>query len=294
VRSVDVLTSLAKMVELAERFGEGVAHVVSDDELKERIDRLPTELSAHGVDSFGFDPGYLKRVIGFGAWVYRSYFRCETVGVENIPTGRCFLVANHSGQLPFDGAMITMAVFLERDPPRFPRSMVERFVPATPFVSPFLSRCGQILGTPDNCRRLLSAEESILVFPEGVRGLNKGWGERYRLQRFGQGFMRLAIEMDVPIVPCAVIGAEEQAPTLFHSKSLGKALGFPTFPVALNTLIGGLPLPVKYHIRFGDPLSFGGNANDEDQVIMAKVEEVKAALQAMVDQGLSERQGIFF
>ena len=133
------------------------------------------------VSTHLFDPQYLKRYLGLGAW-YRKYFRCESFGVQNLPDGPALVIANHSGQLPYDGAMISMATFLDREPPRFLRSMVERFVPSMPFVSPFLARCGQILGTPENCRRLLEAGESILVFPEGVRGL-KDLAHRYQLQR---------------------------------------------------------------------------------------------------------------
>ncbi|MBC7793728.1 MAG: 1-acyl-sn-glycerol-3-phosphate acyltransferase, partial [Clostridia bacterium] len=167
-----------------------MGEIISSPELEARLDRLPTQLSDFGVDAFGFDPQYVKRVIGLGAWVYRYYFRCQTFGVENIPDGRVMVVSNHSGQLPFDGAMIGMAAFLEREPPRFVRSAVERFVPETAFVSTFMARVGQILGTPENAKRLLEAEDALLVFPEGVRGLNKTWGERYRMQTFGTGFMR--------------------------------------------------------------------------------------------------------
>ena len=98
-------------------------------------------ISGYGVDPFGFDPQYLKRYLGLGAWVYRKYFRCESFGVQNLPDGPALVIANHSGQLPYDGAMISMATFLDREPPRFLRSMVERFVPSMPFVSPFLARC---------------------------------------------------------------------------------------------------------------------------------------------------------
>ena len=176
--------------------------------------------------------------------------------------------------------------------------MVERFVPATPFVSPLLARCGQILGTPENCRRLLGSGESILVFPEGVRGLNKTWSQRYRLQRFGQGFMRLALETNTPIVPAVVIGAEEQAPTFYNAKSIGRMFGLPAFPITpTNPLfpgIGLLPLPTRYRIRFGEPMAFEGNANDEDDVILEKVSHVKNQMQQMIDEGLREREHIFW
>lgn len=281
-----------KVLAFANRASDQIGEIVSSPELEARLDRIPTRLSDYGVDAFGFDPQYVKRVIGFGAWVYRHYFRCDTFGIDNIPDGRCMLVGNHSGQLPLDAAMITMATFLEREPPRFVRSAIERFVPETPFVSTFMARCGQILGTPENAKRLLDAEEALLVFPEGVRGLNKVWSERYRLQLFGTGFMRLAIETGSPIVPTVVIGAEEQSPSIFASKTLGKLFGIPALPITPTIL--PLPAPTRYRIYFGKPMQFTGDPNDEDDVIRAKVEILRKAMQSMIDEGLANREHVFW
>lgn len=295
---MDFVGAAIKLLEVAGKVSDGMGDVMSSRELEDRLERIPSNLGPYGVDPFGFDPQYVKKVVGPAAWLYRKYFRCEAQGLENVPEGRSLIIANHSGQLPFDGLMIGMSMFLDGEPPRFTRSMVERFVPATPFVSPLLARCGQILGTPENCRRLLGSGESILVFPEGVRGLNKTWSQRYRLQRFGQGFMRLALETGTPIVPAVVIGAEEQAPTFYNAKSVGRMLGFPAFPITpTNPLfpgIGLLPLPTRYRIRFGEPMAFEGNANDEDDVILEKVSHVKNQMQQMIDEGLREREHIFW
>jgi 1-acyl-sn-glycerol-3-phosphate acyltransferase len=291
---VDVIDAGAKFLELAARASEGLSEIVASAELEERLGRLPTKLGAYGVDPFGFDPLYIRRYLGPIVWAYRHYFRCQTFGIENVPEGRCLILANHSGQLPYDGAMIAAAVFLERDPPRAVRAMVERFVPSTPFVSPFLARFGQVLGTPENCRRLLGAEEVIQIFPEGVAGLNKTWKDRYKLQRFGQGFMRLAIEMNTPIVPTAVIGAEEQAPSLANLKRVGRMFGLPAFPLTIAPFAGIVPLPTRYRLYFGEPMRFTGDANDEDEVITGKVEQVKARLQTMIDEGLAAREHVFW
>lgn len=291
---MDIVGATAKAVSLGIGFAEGLTDFVADEEIKRRIDRISTNLGPYGVDPFGYSPQYLKKAVGFGIWVYRRYFRCQTTGVQNVPEGRCFIVCNHSGQLPWDAMMINMAVFLEREPPRFPRTMIEYFVPALPFVSLFLTRCGQILGTPENCRRLLDMEAAIMVFPEGVRGLNKTWRDRYKLQRFGQGFMRLAIEKGAPIVPCSVIGAEEQAPSIYNAKRLSRMFGIPSLPITLSPLCGALPLPAKYRIRFGEPMIFEGDANDEDEVIMRKVDQVKSTLQRMIEEDLAAREAIFW
>src|SRR5207237_5819408 len=131
--------------------------------------------------------------------------------------------ANHSGQLPFDGVVISAACFLEPRLPRLPRAMVEYFVPSVPFASYLFARWGQITGTPENCRRLLAAEEAVLVFPEGARGISKPFSKRYQLADFGKGFLRLSLETGAPIVPVAVIGDEEQAPA-FNATTLARLL----------------------------------------------------------------------
>ncbi|MCK5689318.1 acyltransferase family protein [Myxococcota bacterium] len=262
------------------------------------MDRIPTRLSSMGVDAFGFDPVFMKKYLPFAGWRYNTYFRAETFGIENIPDGRVVVVCNHSGQLPFDAAMVTSAVFLEREPPRYLRSMIERFVPETPFASTFLARAGQILGTPENARRLLDNDGALLVFPEGVRGLNKTWSYRYQLQDFGQGFMRLALETGSPIIPVVVIGAEEQAPAFFNLKRVGKLFGFPVLPVTpthpLFPIIGLLPLPTRYRIYFGKPIMPDIDANAEDPVVLKKVEEVRATMQTMIEEGLKARKNVFW
>jgi len=295
---VDFLAVAAKALKVASKVSDGVAEMVANPEIEARIDELPANLGPYGVDAFGFDPQYLKKYASIAAWFYHHYFRCETHGVESVPDGRVIVVGNHSGQLPFDAAMLTTAVLLEREQPRYLRSMLERFVPDTPFVSTFMARCGQILGTPENCRRVLVKDQGILVFPEGVRGLNKTFKHAYQLQEFGQGFMRLAIETNTPIVPAVVIGAEEQAPALFNAKALGKVFGMPAFPVTptnpLLPVVGLMPYPVRYRIYFGEPILFAGNANDEDEVILPKVEEVRSTMQRMIDDGLAQREHVFW
>ena len=292
--AVDVIDASAKFLELATKASEGLGQVISDPELEARLDRITTHLGSYGVDPFGFDPSYLRKVMGAVAWVYRHYFRVLATGVSNIPDGRCLIISNHSGQLPYDGAMIGAAVFLEHEPPRIVRAMLERFVPSTPFASTFLARIGQILGTPENCRRLLQAEEVIQIFPEGVAGLNKTWGDRYKLQRFGTGFMRLAIEMNCPVVPVAVVGAEEQAPSIYNLRSLGRLLGMPAFPITPAPFCGIVPLPTRYRIAFGEPMYFDGDANDEDEVINNKVQQVRDRVQTMVNEGLAAREHVFW
>lgn len=258
-----------------------------------RLEKLTPPANEFGVDPYGLDLEYAVAAVAPFLWLYRHYFRVKLDGLDNVPgEGRVVLVSNHSGQLPFDAAMLTVGLLMEMDPPRVLRALVERWVPTLPFVSTFMARVGQIVGTPENCRRLLAADEAILVFPEGVRGLNKPFSERYQLKSFGPGFMRLALESNAPVLPVAVVGAEEQAPALFDLKPLAKLLGFPAFPLT-PTLIP-LPLPTRYRILFGAPMRFSGSPDDDDAEIDKKVNEVERRVKALIDRGLMERRSIFF
>jgi 1-acyl-sn-glycerol-3-phosphate acyltransferase len=257
-----------------------------------RLEKLTPPRNEYGVDPYGLDMEYALAAVAPFLWLYKRYFRVELAGVDRVPAeGRVLIVSNHSGQLPFDAAMLSVGLLIEKDPPRVARAMIERWVPTLPFVSTFMARCGQIVGTPENCRRLLAADEALLVFPEGVRGLNKPFRERYQLRKFGPGFMRLALESGAPIVPCGVVGAEEQAPALLDVKPLARLLGFPAFP--LTPTILPLPLPARYHVRFGEPMRFAGSPDDEDAELERKVAEVQGAVRALLERGLAERRSVY-
>jgi 1-acyl-sn-glycerol-3-phosphate acyltransferase len=259
---------------------------------RERLGRITAAQNEFGVDPFGLNLDFTAAALAPMVWLYKHYFRVEARGVENLPEGRLLLIGNHSGQLPFDGAMIGVAAFLLGEPPRAIRAMVEKWVPNLPYVSTLMARAGQVVGTPENCRRLLAADETILVFPEGVRGISKLYKNRYQLQEFGQGFMRLALETDTPMVPVAVVGAEEQAPALLNVKPIADLLGFPAFPLTPTGL--PFPLPVKYHITFGKPMRFTGRPDDDDDELGRKVKSVKAKLQSMINDSVEARQHIFW
>jgi 1-acyl-sn-glycerol-3-phosphate acyltransferase len=274
-----------------------LANFFVPDDLRERAELLKRDVGELGVDPFGFDPDTVKYVAAPLAWLYKHYFRVLAVDVHKVPDGRVLLVSNHSGQLPFDGMMIAAAMMLEHDPPRVVRSMVEKWIPRLPFLSVMFARVGQIVGTPENCRRLLEREESILVFPEGVRGISKTFDRRYQLERFGSGFMRLALETQTPIVPVAVVGAEEQAPSFYNVKTIADLFGAPAFPVTptfpLLGPLGLLPYPARYRIYFGDPILFEGHGDEEDDFVDKYVQVVRDAVQHMIGRGLEERTGVF-
>ncbi len=265
-------------------------------DFEDRLRRVSLPLASDGVDPFGLDPDWAKYAVGVAAFFHRFYFRTEVTGIERVPTGRVLLISNHSGQLPFDGLLIAASLFLDAEPPRVMRSMVEKWTQTLPFVATFFSRVGQVVGVPENARRLLDMGSAILVFPEGVRGISKGFSSRYQLLDFGLGFMRLALETDTPIVPIAVIGGEEQYISLGNLETVSKALGIPSFPLIPQLLVPGgqLPLPTKYRIQFGEPMTFRGDPDDDDAVIQEKVARVKGRIQSMLNRGLKERKSIFW
>lgn len=266
------------------------------EEVERRLALTRTLSGDSGTDPFGLDVEWAKWALGVVWFLHRKYFRADVFGVENVPEGRVLLIANHSGQIPLDGAMIGAAVFFDRERPRIVRSMVEKWVQLQPFVAVLFTRVGQVVGVPENARRLLELGEPILVFPEGSKGISKPFSERYQMTEFGLGFMRLALETKTPIVPVAVVGAEEQYVNLANLGSVAKAVGMPTFPVVPQWFIPGLqlPLPTKYKIYFGEPMTFEGDPDDDDHVIEEKVYVVKQTIQSMLNRGLRERRGIFF
>lgn len=260
------------------------------DEVREKIARAPMELNSYGYDPWGFHTEVARRGMIGSALIYRYWFRVETDGIENVPAGRVLLIGNHAGQIALDAAMIGTACLLEADPPRIVRGMGEYWLPKLPFFNVLMVRTGSVVGTPKNCVDLLEHGEAVAAFPEGVRGMNKSFSERYKLMEFGFGFMRLALETNTPIVPVAVVGSEEQAPSLGDLKPLARLLGMPAFPLVLIPF----PLPVRYRISFGEPMEFRGNPHDEDAVIAVKVEQVKDRIRKMLDAGLKRRRSIFF
>jgi 1-acyl-sn-glycerol-3-phosphate acyltransferase len=267
------------------------------EELEERIAGIPTTLNEFGFDAYGMNPAWLASQSLPSALAYKYYFRAEAIDIDRVPAGPVLLVANHAGQLPFDGMMLGMAMLLEADPPRLPRPMAEYWVSQLPFVSVAAARGGSLVGTPENCLSMLNAGECVMVFPEGVRGMNKLYSQRYRLQRFGTGFLRLALQSKAPIVPVSIVGSEDQQPGLANLKRLGGLLGMPALPITptfpLLGPLGLLPMPVKYRIYFGEPLRFEGDASEDDAHIEEQVDVVRAAIHAGLERGLRERKGIF-
>ena len=267
-------------------------------ELEARLARIPTTLNEFGVDPFGYEPHFAAQVLLPLALAHRYWLRVATTGIERVPGGRVLLVANHGGNtFAWDGAMLSMSMLLDAEPPRVVRGMAEYYLTTLPYFGTLMHRVGSVVGTPSNCAQLLDRGEAIMVFPEGERGFVKPYTERYQLQRFGLGFMRLALETDTPIVPVGIVGNEEQSPGLLRSRWLGKLVGAPVAPITLTFpwlgLASFLPLPVKFRLHFGEPLRFDGDPSEEDAEIQKKVDVVKDAIRAGIAEGLAARRGWF-
>jgi len=291
--AIDMAESLGALSDLVggmlESFSPSLIRELNH-EIGDRLRRSPIRVNSYGYDPWGFNPDVARRTLLLFALIYRYYFRVQTSGLEHLPKGRMLVIPNHAGQIALDAGMIGVATVLEADPPRPLRGMGEYWLPTLPFFNVFMARVGGVVGTPKNARDILEHGEAVIAFPEGVRGMNKTFAERYQLQEFGYGFMRLALETQTPIVPVAVVGSEEQAISIANVKPLADLLGMPAFPVLLNYF----PLPVRYHIHFGKPMEFRGNANDEDEVIGKKVEVVKDRIHDMIQAGLRRRSSWFW
>jgi 1-acyl-sn-glycerol-3-phosphate acyltransferase len=291
----------ARILELPiERIKREIDAFIRDEEVDACMAMIAKEnLNEFGYDPFGFNPEVVRRVLPFAKYLYRYYFRTEVFGADRIPpNGRLLVVANHSGQLPVDGMVLAVSLLLDTKPPRMVRGMVERFVPRLPWVNTLFTRCGQILGAPENCRRLLESNETVMVFPEGARGISKPPSHSYRLTEFGYGFLRLAIQTKSPILPVAIIGGEEQYIRVANLTALARIFKLPAVPLFLFGMLpipGGLiPFPTRYRLHFGEPLYFEGDPDEDDAILGKKVKQVKSQIQHMLQYGLNQRKHIFW
>ena len=249
-------------------------------------------------DTFGLDPELRQRVLPAVRFLHDHYWRVEVTGAHHLPAnGPALVVANHSGAIPFDGAMICTAVEIHRQ--RTLRFLYDRFVENLTPVATFYKKMGGAVATRENAVELLRAGEPLLVFPEGVSGVAKPFGDRYRLRPFSPGFVRLALSLDVPIVPVAVVGAEEIYPLVGRAEVVGKLLGMPYVPVTpffpVLGMLGALPLPTKWFMHFGKPIRLVP-VEGEARWQRARLEamRVRRMIQATVGRLKRRRQSVFF
>jgi 1-acyl-sn-glycerol-3-phosphate acyltransferase len=273
----------------------------------ENLGRLQAALyfAWHSVrtEEFGRDRTFAETLRPFFEFLYDVWWRVEASGIEHVPAeGGALLVANHSGVLPYDGAMIKLAIARNHPSRRDCRMLILDMFALLPFLAPALMKYGEVRAHPANAERLLAKGELVGVFPEGIKGVGKYFSERYRLARFGRGgFVRIALRMGAPLIPCAVVGAEEIHPVLGRADWVGRLLGLPYFPLTptfpwLGPL-GVVPLPTKWSIDIADPIPMDeyGREAAEDPILVNRIaQEVRETIQKMVDGRVARRRSVWF
>jgi len=253
------------------------------------------------VDEFGFDPELNAAVFMPAALaLYRQWFRVRMRGLEHVPAGGpALIVANHSGVLPLDAIMLQAGLFADHPAHRNLRLLGADLVYELPGLADLARRSGHTRADPECARQLLAAGELVGVFPEGFKGIGKPFAERYRLQRFGRGgFARTAISAGVPIIPCAIVGAEEIYPMLGNAERAARKLGLPYFPLTplfpwLGPL-GAIPLPSNWIIEFSAPVPAGDGTTTPDEGRVAELaSQVKDTIQGRIDTLVAERGPAF-
>ena len=248
----------------------------------------------------GYDPGFMSRAAPLLEFLYASYFRVRLLGIENVPAeGPALLVANHSGGLPYDGAMLIYAVHRDHPAHRALRTLVANFVFEASWMSHVVARIGGVRASTDNALRLLGSGHLVGVFPEGLKGVGKTFRERYRLKYFGRGgFVRLARRARVPVVPVAIVGAEEIHPLLGKMTTLAAPLGIPYIPITptfpLLGPLGLLPVPTKWTIQMGVPISMPAEDDPAEGTTQEIAERVRGRIDTMIAGLLAERRSILF
>lgn len=264
--------------------------------------RRGLEERSEDVDDFGYDPSFERKFGKLLDFFHRRYFRVRVRGVESLPRqGRGIVVANHSGTFPFDGLVLRTAVARTQPEKRKVRWLTEDFVHYLPFAGVFFNRMGAVRACQENAERLLKQDELVAVFPEGVKGIKKLYEKRYTLERFGRGgFVRLALRTGSPLVPCAIIGAEESNPMLHRLDYLPKLFGLPYLPITATFPwlgpFGLVPAPTRWTILFGEPFNFDGYGPEaaDDLVLVGRLSDrVQRSIEELIAQGLRERKSVW-
>ena len=255
------------------------------------------------VDEFGFDQDLTENVLmALVRPLYRSWFRVESSGLENIPDDSgALVVANHSGTVAFDSVMTQVALLDDHPAHRHLRMLGANLVFQTPFLGEIARKAGHTLACTPDAERLLERGEIVGVWPEGFKGIGKPFSERYKLQRFGRGgFVAAALRTKTPIVPTAIVGAEEIYPMISNAKTLARLLGLPYFPITptfpLLGPLGLVPLPSKWFIEFGDPILTDGypdGAADDPMLVFNLTDQVREQIQQALYRLLMRRPSVF-
>ena len=257
----------------------------------------------YAVDEFGFDAELTDTVlIPALRPLYERWFRVETTGMHHVPaTGGALVVANHSGTLPLDSLMTAVALHDDHPAGRHLRMLGADLMFRLPVLGTLARKQGSTLACSADAERLMSSGEVVGVWPEGFKGIGKPFRDRYKLQRFGRGgFVSAALRTGVPIIPCSIVGAEEIYPKLGDIRPLARLLGAPYFPVTptfphLGPL-GMIPLPSKWYIEFGEPITtegLGAAEADDPMLVFNLTDQVRETIQHTLYRLLGQRRNAF-
>jgi 1-acyl-sn-glycerol-3-phosphate acyltransferase len=300
VREIDHHRRASGGKSVADQPANELAHKVSAvaDFLRHRLS------GDYKVDEFGFDPHFNDAIVRpLLRFFFKSWFRVEVSGIENLPeSGAALVVANHAGVLPFDGLMTSVAVHDEHRAHRDLRLLAADMVFDLPMIGDAARKAGGTMACTADAHRLLASGELTAVFPEGYKGLGKRFKDRYKLQRFGRGgFVAAALRTKAPIVPCSIVGSEEIYPMLADVRLLARLFGLPYFPITplfpLAGPAGLVPLPSKWHIAFGEPIPtahYESADADDPMVTFELTDQVRETIQQTLYQLLAGRRNMFF
>ncbi len=264
----------------------------------------PSDPRKDDVDMWGRSEHFRQLARKIGSFYYDRWFRVEWEGLEKIPqTGGALLIANHAGAIPPDAPMIMQGIETELGRPVY--GLADYWFRTLPVIGTLWCRGGGVPGHPDNAYRLLHDEgQVVLAFPEGTKGSGKLSRDRYQLRRFGRGgFVETAMRAGVPVVPIAVVGAEESMPILFKVPSLARRLGVPYVPITVNHLLLGpvlgsvVHLPAKFRFRVLDPITFDVEPELERYPrsrVMEEADTIRERLQEELYDMLADRASIWF
>jgi 1-acyl-sn-glycerol-3-phosphate acyltransferase len=272
--------------------------------LAERLALVRQRLTGeHEADKSGFDPELSDEVLLAALRpLYRSWFRVETRGLENVPAGGgALIVSNHSGTLPLDALMTALALLDHHSAHRHLRLLAADVVFSVPVLAPLARMVGATLACNEGAEQLLNAGEVVGVYPEGFKGIGKPFRDRYKLQRFGRGgFVVAALRTGAPIIPVSVVGAEEIYPMIGNARTLARAVGLPYLPITptfpLLGPLGLVPLPSKWIIEFGEPVpteSYGPQAAEDPSLVLELADRVKTTIQQSLYALLGQRRSAF-
>jgi 1-acyl-sn-glycerol-3-phosphate acyltransferase len=257
-------------------------------------DRPGPEPAPHARD--GFDPVLTGRIFRLLSETVCRYFRVQVLGAENIPRGRALLVGCHSGVFAWDATCLIVAV--HRATGRFTRNVGDRFFAGLGPAWRLLEATGAFIGERNAVEELLGRDELVLVFPGGAADMLRPIWRRYRLVPHSGlapgrgGYVKAALRARSPIVPVAVVGAEEIHVLLGSLPPLARLLGVPFFPIVASLL----PLPARLYIRFGAPIRLDAppEAADDQRTVDRLNRAVQRKLQNLIDDTVRRRRGIYW